>query len=124
MNDEPWQPRILSHNISSRDNCFKDRVRSRDGKCVISGIVNTAARRGGWTYFEAAHVFPLNGETTWRENDFDRWIKDPEVSTGSMASKINSVQNGFILKSDVHSGWDSYLLSVNPDVTILLPLSD
>lgn len=34
-------------------------------------------------------------------------------------SKINSLQNGFILREDIHSLFDQYLISVNPDVSIL-----
>jgi len=32
-------------------------------------------------------------------------------------SKINSIQNRFLLRSDVHQSFDQYLLSVNPDVS-------
>jgi hypothetical protein len=36
-------------------------------------------------------------------------------------SKINSLQNGFVLRRDVYGLFDQYLLSVNPDVS---PLTD
>lgn len=32
-------------------------------------------------------------------------------------SKINSLQNGFLLKPDVHQLFDQYLISVNLDVS-------
>lgn len=72
-----------------------------------------------WAGFEAAHIFPLNSESHWRENGCDRWIADPDTANGSFDTKINSVQNGFILESGVHNQWDQYLVSVNPDVIII-----
>ncbi|OJD21951.1 hypothetical protein ACJ73_06707 [Blastomyces percursus] len=35
------------------------------------------------------------------------------------ASRINSTQNGLLLRSDVHDLFNSYMLSINPDVNIL-----
>ena len=34
-------------------------------------------------------------------------------------SKINSVQNGFLPRENVHSLFDQFLVSVNPDVSVL-----
>ena len=116
LNNEDWLPRLITTSNTGREDAFRDGVRSRDGKCVISGLVNRALPN--WTTFEAAHVFPLASESYWREHNFDRWITDPNAPTGSFDSKINSVQNGFLLKSDVHLIWDQYLISVNPDVII------
>ena len=35
--------RIISHNVSGRDDSFRDGIRARDGKCVISSVVNRIA---------------------------------------------------------------------------------
>lgn len=34
-------------------------------------------------------------------------------------SKINSVQNGLLMARDLHTAFDQYLFSVNPDVGTL-----
>jgi len=35
-------------------------------------------------------------------------------------SKINSLQNGMLIQRDIHSAFDQYLISVNPDVCVSL----
>ncbi|KAI9774360.1 MAG: hypothetical protein M1840_004254 [Geoglossum simile] len=47
----------------------------------------------------------------WTNHDYSRWITVPATSGGS----INSVQNGVLLRGDIHSLFDSYLISINPD---------
>ena len=109
--------RIQSFNISGRDNSFREGIRFRDGKCVISGVVNELAPYF-WAGFEAAHIFPLEKENLWTEWNYGRWITDMDDTVG--LSKINSCQNGFMLRSDIHQLFDQYLVSVNPDVSVLL----
>jgi len=65
MNNEPWVNRLISHNVSGRDGAFISGIRARDGKCVISGVANRGAIAGGWSMFEAAHIFPLEKENLW-----------------------------------------------------------
>ncbi|KAF8465276.1 hypothetical protein BDZ91DRAFT_659436 [Kalaharituber pfeilii] len=113
VSHELWVNRLISYPVSGREDAFREGIRARDGKCVISGLVNRAAYRGGWTMFEGAHIFPLEKENLWIEWGYSRWITDMDDTNG--ASKINSLQNGFLLKSDVHQAFDQYLLSVNPD---------
>jgi hypothetical protein len=67
-----------------------------------------------WTGFEAAHIFPLAYEGHWTEHGYDRWITIPPKKGGT----INSVQNGLLLESAIHQLFDSYSLSINPDVRI------
>ncbi|CCX12136.1 Similar to hypothetical protein CPC735_035660 [Coccidioides posadasii C735 delta SOWgp]; acc. no. XP_003071005 [Pyronema omphalodes CBS 100304] len=43
VSNEPWVHRLISHNLSGREDAFRDGIRSRDGKCVISGLVNSRA---------------------------------------------------------------------------------
>lgn len=116
MSDEDWVHRLITHSVSGREDSFREGIRARDGKCVISGVVNRAAYRGGWTTFEAAHIFPLESESYWIENNYSRWITDMDNTNG--VSKINSLQNGFLLREQVHSQFDQYLISVNPDVCL------
>jgi len=107
--------RIQSFNVSGREDAFRDGVRARDGRCVISGVVNRRAPLR-WTSFTAAHIFPLEKENLWIQWNYGRWITDMDGTIG--VSKINSVQNGFLLREHVHSLFDQYLVSVNPDVSI------
>ena len=106
--------RIISFNVSGRGDGFRNGIRDRDGKCVISGVVNRRAPYG-WTSFEATHIFPLEKENLWSEWGFGRWIMDMDDTTG--VSKINSCQNWFLLREHIHSLFDQYLVSVNPDVS-------
>ncbi|KAF8448330.1 hypothetical protein BGX38DRAFT_1189639 [Terfezia claveryi] len=50
--------------MTGREGSFCDRIRARDGRCVISGVVNRRAPHR-WTMFEAAHIFPLQKEDLW-----------------------------------------------------------
>ena len=113
MNDELWVHRIQSFNVSGREDAFRHGVRSRDGKCVISGVVNELAPYF-WAGFEAAHILPLEAENLWIQWGYGRWITNMDDTVG--VSRINSPQNGFILRSDIHQLFDQYLVSVNPDV--------
>jgi len=91
---------------------FRDAIRMRDRRCVITGqeVIN-----GFWRSFEAAHIFPLAYEAHWLQHDYGRWITKPPARGGT----INSVQNGFLLRRDIHGLFDSYDISINPDVRIL-----
>jgi HNH endonuclease len=118
ITDEPWIHRLVSHNDSGRENAFRDRIRTRDGKCVISGTMNIAARSGNWSHFEAAHIFPLEKESLWIQFNYGRWVTDMDDTV--RVSKINSCQNGLIPRRDIHNPFDQYLISVNPDTVFLM----
>jgi len=83
----------------------------------MSGIINEAVAEDYWSGFEAAHIFPLESESYWNEANYDRWITDMDDMTG--VSRINSCQNGFLLRGDIHTDFNNYLVSVNPDVNEL-----
>jgi len=107
VDNQPWVHRLIS---PGREDDFRNGIRARDGKCVISGTVNIAAPFDIWAGFEAAHIFPLEKESLWIQWNYGRWITDD--TTG--VSKINSLQNGLLLDARVHQLFDQYLLSVNP----------
>jgi hypothetical protein len=65
-----------------------------------------------WDGFQAAHIFPIAYEGHWKDHGYDRWITIQPDKGGT----INSVQNGLLLESAVHQLFDSYSLSINPDV--------
>ena len=106
--------RTISNQTGSRTQSFCDAVRSRDLRCVVSGWVALGADINQWAGFEAAHIFPLAYEGHWKQHGFGSWISIPPATGGT----INSVQNGLLLRSDIHQLFDSYGFSINPDVCI------
>jgi len=116
INNEPWLLRTISLKTRTRTQPFCDAVRSRDHRYVISGI-EVASYRGEFFYtgFEAAYVFPLAYEGHWIDNNYSRWITIPPEKGGT----INSVQNGLLLRTDIHQLFDNYDFLIKPDVCIL-----
>jgi hypothetical protein len=113
VSDEQWVHCIISHSVSGREDAFRDGIRARDNKCVISGRVHRNPHI--WTSFEVVHVFPLEKESLWIQFNYGRWTTDMDDTNG--VSKINSLQNGLLLQSNIHQLFDQYLISVNPDVS-------
>ncbi|RPB20765.1 hypothetical protein L211DRAFT_858686 [Terfezia boudieri ATCC MYA-4762] len=103
VTDERWVQRLISFNVSGQEDAFKTGIRQRDGRCVISGIVNTATRivRENWT-----------------SGDTGRWITDIDDTNG--VSKINSLRNGMLLRRDFYNDFDQCLISVNPDFKVVV----
>lgn len=55
----------------------------------------------------------------WIEKGYPNLITDTApVSELGGASKIDSVQNAILLRSDLHNAWSDYLIAVLPDVCI------
>jgi hypothetical protein len=69
-------------------------------------------QRDVWVGFEVAHIFPLAYERHWIDHNFNRWISLPPETGGI----INSVQNGLLLRTDIHQLFNGYAFSINPDV--------
>ncbi|KAL0634242.1 hypothetical protein Q9L58_006860 [Maublancomyces gigas] len=113
VNNEAWLIRTISVASRTRVVSFRDAVRDRDRRCVITGEKALDAEYGLWEGFEAAHVFPLAHERHWREHNYGRWITIPSATES--AGSINSVQNGMLLRADIHALFDSYTVSINPD---------
>ena len=112
VNNEPWLLRTISLSNGTRLDSFRNAVRERDGRCIISGEVVVRARLDNWSGFEASHIFPLAYEGYWIDHNYSRWITIPPAT----GSSINSVQNGLLLRGDIHSDFDNYFVSINPDV--------
>ncbi|KAJ5804132.1 uncharacterized protein N7518_000435 [Penicillium psychrosexuale] len=98
---------------SRQEESFRTEVGRRDGRCVISGTINLLAQSDWWTGFEAAHIFPLEKEGLWVEYNFGRWITNMDHTTD--VSKLNPVQNGLLMTSNLHNCFDQYAFSINPD---------
>jgi hypothetical protein len=117
VNDERWLVRAISLASGSRVASFRDAVRERDRRCVVTGTRATRAQYGFWTGFQAAHIFPLAYEEHWKDSNYGQWITIPPATES--AGSINSVQNGMLLRNDIHAHFDSYDFSINPDVCII-----
>lgn len=122
VNNETPLLRMISLQTGTRVQTFTNAVRSRDKQCVISGNRVFGAHLDFWTGFEAAHIFPLAFEGLWNDHNFDRWIKSPPNGEKIKGGKINSEQNGLLLRSDIHQLFDMYLVSINPDVCICISM--
>ncbi|KAK9427003.1 HNH endonuclease-domain-containing protein [Lipomyces doorenjongii] len=106
--------RILSQTVSGRDEVFQQRVRERDRKCVITGVVNPdrLIALNDWSSYHAAHIFPLSGEEWFIRNNYSRWIANRE---GTHDTGINSCQNGLLMLSHIHEKFDNFSIAINPD---------
>ncbi|KAJ8097026.1 hypothetical protein POJ06DRAFT_262312 [Lipomyces tetrasporus] len=112
ITNEPCILRIISHSSTGRDQSFRTRVRERDGKCAITGLINDEADSDEWSGFHAAHIFPLSSEDYFIQRGFSRWITN---RTGERDTGINSCQNGLLMQSNVHEKFDGLFFSINPD---------
>jgi len=88
-------------NSRTRMTAFRDAVRGRDRRWVITGQRAHRADYYIWRDFEVAHFFPLAYEGHWMEHNYDRWITIPPATES--AGSINSVQNGMLLREDIHT---------------------
>ncbi|KAG0132645.1 hypothetical protein HOY82DRAFT_606325 [Tuber indicum] len=115
VSEEDFVVHLTTHNITGHNERFRREVRDRDRKCFISGLINPEGQIEAdiWCDFQAAHIFPLQHESLWNELGYGQWVTDIEDTPGR--SKINSSQNGFLLDAAIHTKFDQYLISVNPD---------
>ncbi|OBT42765.1 hypothetical protein VE00_06596 [Pseudogymnoascus sp. WSF 3629] len=106
-------PRTVSRppsgsSATPRSEKFRDRVRNRDGRCVITGIADPE-----FLALEAAHIFPLAHLELWVSGKWKQQLSDDDIDTSE--SGINSVQNGLLLDSSAHLFFDKYALAIDPD---------
>jgi len=107
--DEIFFPRTLSLSSTTRPLSFRDQIRQRDGRCVITGDINYEAVDNRWVGFEAAHIFPLALDQLFGSLGF------AQLFTYSHSVGANSPQNGILVQSDIHRLWDDYSIAVNPN---------
>ena len=106
--------RALSLQTGTRVQAFRNDVRLRDRRCVITG--EEYLDDDNWRGFKAAHIFPLAYEEYWVKHNYGRWISPPPDREQIKGGTINSVQNGLLLCTDIHELFDFYDFSINPDV--------
>ncbi|KAF8531012.1 hypothetical protein JB92DRAFT_3139171 [Gautieria morchelliformis] len=109
----PRHPTISNTAQGSRGNHYQTRTRDRDPCCLISGF---SVVRGDFTRFSAAHIYPRAHVLEWNNKGYPSRITDPApISDIGGPSKIDSIQNIILLRSDLHNAWDNYDFAVNPD---------
>ena len=81
---------------------------------MITGTEVALAHFNNFRGFEATHIFPLAYENQWKEFDYGRCITVPPANESD--GSINSVQNGILLLREMRDCFDSYDLTINPDV--------
>ncbi|EDR14707.1 uncharacterized protein LACBIDRAFT_305635 [Laccaria bicolor S238N-H82] len=103
-------------------NEYRERTRDRDRKCLITGLESYT-----WTQSRAAHNTHLSG---WLHKRFYEHINDPggtpslqaqvdQLGRPTNKSKIDSIQNVFLLRADLHESWDDFKFGINPDAPII-----
>ncbi|KFX95140.1 hypothetical protein V490_04004 [Pseudogymnoascus sp. VKM F-3557] len=107
-------PRSVSRSLSGssatpRSEKFRDRVRNRDGGCVVTGRQADARFQG----LEAAHIFPIAHLELWVAGKWKQQLSDDNVDVSD--SGINSVQNGMLLDTTTHQFFDNYAIAIDPD---------
>ena len=113
VNNEPWLVRTRSEGLFALGKSFRDALRERDRRCVITEQPALKAKYKNWTRFIATPIFPLTHEQHWATHGYDKWITIPGSS-----GPITSVQNGMLLRVDISILFESYELSINPDVSM------
>ncbi|KAK9235406.1 hypothetical protein V1525DRAFT_348412 [Lipomyces kononenkoae] len=116
VTDAPYYKRTTSAmsslSASGRVRSFPAAVRDRDRRCVITGIPvsqrEPLLRRR--TIYDAAHIFPLDLESTFHNYNFGELVVLDERD-----GNVNSPQNGLLLRMDVHRLFDQYEISINPN---------
>jgi len=100
-------------NTQSRTDAYRRRVRARDPCCLITGL---QVERDDYSRFKAAHIYPRAYVIEWNRKGYPSQITDPAPNSEvGGSSKIDSVQNALLLRSDLHDAWDNYMIAVNPD---------
>lgn len=83
---------------------------------MISGAIVPDAEIGDYIGFEVAHIFPYARLTEWNSRGFQRFITDRSSPHLISPSKIHSPQNGILLSRTMHTFFDDYRVSIDPDV--------
>ncbi|CAK7236242.1 hypothetical protein SBRCBS47491_009571 [Sporothrix bragantina] len=122
VSDQPATPstkafftRALSNSTGTLLESFKNQVRDRDRRCVITKVeASLGPLYNHWRSFESAHIVPIAYSSEWRRRGFPNLVTIPPPPPHESDS-INSVQNGLLMQSSVHQLFDSYDFSILPE---------
>ncbi|KAL6303962.1 hypothetical protein BKA93DRAFT_852366 [Sparassis latifolia] len=111
---ESHRPRLLTMEATPVTEAvhFRDRVRARDNRCCVTGI---PVQHGDYAIFHASHIFPVVHKDTWDEKRFKDKIQDDASIASQGPDGINSIQNGVLLRTDIHDMFNNYDFGINPD---------
>ncbi|EDR14597.1 uncharacterized protein LACBIDRAFT_292051 [Laccaria bicolor S238N-H82] len=114
LTPERHRPRTLSLDNSGpiRKDGFRNRVRERDRRCCITGEL---VESGRYHPFRTTHIFPVAHRDVWDLLQLSQHIRDDAPEGEQGPASINSVQNGLLLRSDIHNRFDDYDFAINPD---------
>ncbi|KAK9384451.1 hypothetical protein V1515DRAFT_632823 [Lipomyces mesembrius] len=99
VTDDRCIVRSFSATNSKRDRRFREKVRHRDRKCVITGL-------------RICSYFPFSQEELFIRLNYSQYLTNTYEETGT---GINSCQNGLLMRSTVHKQFDSYNFAIDPD---------
>ncbi|KIH93862.1 hypothetical protein SPBR_06091 [Sporothrix brasiliensis 5110] len=114
VSQQQYFTRSLSIATGPRLESFKQQVRARDGRCVVSKVPSPGPQLDIWVGFETAHIVPLAYNSEWNRRGFPDLVSIPPPPPRHNDT-INSVQNGLLLQSSFHALFDSYNFSILPD---------
>jgi len=116
LTHERHRPRTLSLDISKtgRTDAFRERIRERDMRCCVTQQL-VPGLNPQFSRFRASHIFPVAHKDVWDLLGLAQFIEDDAPNKDIGPASINSIQNGFLLRSDIHDGFDNYEFGINPD---------
>jgi hypothetical protein len=79
----------------------------------MTGQENLGAPYDAWDGFHAAHIFPLG-----YIDRFSDYKPEFNITIPGKNGDINSVQNGMLLRMDLHGLFDQYNVSICPSVCV------
>ncbi|KAG0134882.1 hypothetical protein HOY82DRAFT_553364 [Tuber indicum] len=94
ITEEAPLTRTTSLPSGTRVTSFRDAVRDRDRRCIVTGLPAVLAEFGNWR---------------------ETMVLGLRSPASELDGSINSVQNGILLQCDLRLFFDSYDLSINPD---------
>lgn len=103
-------PQPSTRRLSSQQRHFRDALRHRDTRCVITGLAAPE-----FVTLEATHIVPAtyyyyHQSQPWNQNRCDR------DDRGGADQIVFSPQNGLLLTSTVHALFDRYFFAIQPNV--------
>ncbi|KAF8551880.1 hypothetical protein OG21DRAFT_217138 [Imleria badia] len=106
-------PTVSNTPSSLTMSAYRERARARDPCCLISSL---PVVRDDFSRFKEVHIFPRAHEVDWVNKGYPSRITDPATlpELGG-PTKIDSIQNVILLRSDLHDAWDNYKSAVHPD---------
>ncbi|KAJ6187864.1 hypothetical protein N7519_002772 [Penicillium mononematosum] len=111
-------PDTQSQGRSDRDRlqtAFYNSLCERDSCCAITGQTRIINLERPFLGLDATHVFPVCMMEEWRRDGYRRYITDTRPDSEIGESGLYSVQNGLLLRADIHPHFDGFQIGFDPD---------